>query len=81
MLICLVVKLNFMNAKELKDKTIEELKKILAENRENLFKLKQERFNRKLKKVSEMKRVRHLIARILTIIQEKELAGEISKEK
>lgn len=61
-----------MNAKELKEKTIEELKKILAESREGLFKLKQERFNRKLKKVSEMKKIRHLIARILTILQEKE---------
>lgn len=69
-----------MNAKELRDKTIEELKKILAENRETLFKLKQERFNRKLKKVSEMKKIRHLVARILTIIQEKELEGEISKK-
>lgn len=61
-----------MNAKELKEKTIEELKKILAENRENLFKLKQEIFNRKLKKVSEVKKTRRLIARTLTIIQEKE---------
>ncbi len=69
-----------MNAKELKEKTTEELKKILAENRENLFKLKQERFNRKLKKVSDMKKTRHLIARILTIIQEKELIGDISKK-
>ncbi len=66
-----------MNAKELKEKTIEELKKILAENRENLFKLKQEIFNRKLKKVSEMKRIRHLIARILTIIQEKETMNKL----
>lgn len=69
-----------MNAKELKEKTIEEIKKILAESRTNLFKLKQERFNRKLKKVSEMSQTRHLIARILTIIQEKETVGKNKKQ-
>ncbi len=68
-----------MNAKELKEKTIEELKKILVENRENLFKLKQEIFNRKLKKVSEVKKTRRLIARILTVIQEKETIDKKQK--
>ncbi|MDP3057250.1 MAG: 50S ribosomal protein L29 [bacterium] len=61
-----------MKAKELKLKTIEELKKIIAETRENTLSLNMERANRKLKKVSQFKKNRQLIARILTIIGEKE---------
>lgn len=63
-----------MKAKELKLKTIEELKKIIAETRENTLSLNMERANRKLKKVSQFKKNRQLIARILTIIGEKEKA-------
>lgn len=68
-----------MNAKELKEKSAEELKKILSESRENLFNLGLERFNRKLKNVSEISKTRHLIARILTILKEKEKADPSTK--
>ncbi|MBU4141258.1 50S ribosomal protein L29 [Patescibacteria group bacterium] len=61
-----------MKAKELKLKTIEELKKIIIETRENVLSLNMERANRKLKKVSQFKKNRRLISRILTIIGEKE---------
>ena len=66
-----------MKAKELKLKTIEELKKIIAETRENTLSLNLERADRKLKKVSQFKKNRQLISRILTIIGEKEKAGDL----
>jgi len=61
-----------MKVKELKTKTAEELKKILASTKEDLFKLNLERVNRKIKKVSDFKKLRHLVAQILTIMKEKE---------
>ncbi len=64
-----------MKVKELRLKTTEELKKIIAETRENVLSLNMERANRKLKKVSQFKKNRQLISRILTIIKEKEKAG------
>lgn len=68
-----------MKVKELKLKTIEELKKIIAETRENTLSLNMERANRKLKKVSQFKKNRQLIARILTIIREKEKATSLDQ--
>jgi ribosomal protein L29 len=61
-----------MKAKELKLKTIDELKKIVAETRENTLSLNLERADRKLKKVAQFKKNRQLVSRILTIIGEKE---------
>lgn len=66
-----------MKAKELKLKTIEELKKIIAEKKENLLSLNMERANRKLKDMSQFRKNRHLISRILTIIREKEKSGKM----
>jgi large subunit ribosomal protein L29 len=61
-----------MKAKELKAKTKEELKKLLDETKESLYHFNLERVNRKLKNVSQIKKARHAIARILTILKEKE---------
>jgi ribosomal protein L29 len=61
-----------MKAKELKLKTIDELKKIVAETRENTLSLNLQRADRKLKKVAQFKKNRQLVSRILTIIGEKE---------
>ena len=65
-----------MNAKELKEKSTEELKKMLTEARENIFNLNLEKFSRKLKNVTEISKTRHLIARILTILHEREKTGK-----
>lgn len=70
-----------MKAKELKLKTIEELKKIIAEKKEFLLSLNMERANRKLKDVSQFKKTRHLVSRILSIISEKEKAGSGNPKK
>jgi len=61
-----------MKIKELRAKTKEELKKILDEMKESLYGFNLERVNRKLKNVSQIKKARHGIARILTILKEKE---------
>lgn len=61
-----------MKVKELRAKTKEELKKILDETKESLYGFNLERVNRKLKNVSQIKKARHVIARILTILKEKE---------
>lgn len=63
-----------MKAKELKLKTIDELKKMVAETRENTLSLNMQRADRKLKKVADYKKNRQLVSRILTIIAEKEKA-------
>lgn len=65
-----------MKAKELRLKTIEELKKIIAEKKEILFGLNIARVNRRLKDMSQYKKNRHLVARALTIIKEKEKSGK-----
>lgn len=66
-----------MKAKELKLKTIDELKKIVAETRENTLSLIMQRADRKLKKVAQFKKNRNLVSRILTIISEKEKASNV----
>ncbi len=58
--------------KELFTKTIQELKKVLSETRQELFLLKQDLAQSKLKDTSTISRKRKDIARILTIIKEKE---------
>lgn len=70
-----------MKVKELKSKTTEELKKIIAETREKALALNMERANRKLKDVSRFKKNRHLISRILTILKEKEGAENKDLDK
>lgn len=66
-----------MKAKELKLKTTDELKKMIAETRENTLGLNMQRADRKLKKVAQYKKNRQLISRILTIIGEKEKSASI----
>jgi len=66
-----------MKAKELKLKTVDELKKLVAETKANTLSLNMERADRKLKKVAQYKKNRQLISRILTIIGEKEKTARL----
>jgi len=59
---------------EFKSKSKEELHKLLLELREEVAKLLVERGSRKLKNVSLLREKKKDIARILTIIHQKELA-------
>lgn len=63
-----------MKATELRQKTVEELKALSKESRENLFQLRFKHYTGQLEKTAEMRAVRRDIARIETIIRERELA-------
>lgn len=65
-----------MNAAEMREKTVEELNTELTENLKEQFKLRMQQAAGQLSRPSEMKRVRRQIARIKTILAEKNVAGE-----
>jgi len=70
-----------MKAKELREKKIEELEKILKEKREKLKNLKLDLIQGKLKNVREIRETKRYIARILTILREKTCQKEDLSEK
>lgn len=59
-------------AKELKDKNLMELGKLLDEMRNKLVKLRMEKRNEKMKNIRALARIKDDIAKILTTIKEKE---------
>ena len=65
-----------MKAAELKQKTAAELKAELLENLKEQFKLRMQKAVGQLSRPSEVKRVRHQIARIKTVLAQKQAAGE-----
>ena len=64
------------NVKELRDMTVEELKKQEASLRESLFKFRYQLKNNMLDSPMKMPETKRQIARILTIIREKEASAE-----
>ncbi|MBI2041757.1 MAG: 50S ribosomal protein L29 [Candidatus Nealsonbacteria bacterium] len=56
-----------MKAQELKQKSPEELKKLLQDNREGLRQLKFDLASGKVKNIREIRQIRRDVARILTI--------------
>ena len=65
-----------MNAAELKQKSATELKAELVENLKEQFKLRMQKAAGQLSRPSEVKRVRRQIARIKTMLAQKQVAGE-----
>lgn len=65
-----------MKTKELREKKITELNKILEDERKNLQKLNFDVDTKKLKNNQEIKNTRKNIARILTILTEKEFISK-----
>ncbi len=61
-----------MEFKELKNKTEEELKKILSQYRESLREMRFKVAQRQLKNVREIREIKAVIARILTILNQRE---------
>ncbi len=61
-----------MKAKELREMTVEELHDLLNELREQLFQLRLERARGSLGQPHRFRQVRRDIARVLTILREKE---------
>ncbi len=73
-----------MKAEELKDKTIEELEKNLNEEKSKLSQLRFDVKARQTKNYREVRIIKKNIARILTIIKEKQATAEkpkLSKDK
>lgn len=64
-----------MKATELKDKSITELQSMLESSRRDYFKLKMRQMTGQLEKVSDMANLRKDIARLKTVIRERELRG------
>ena len=64
-----------MKANELREKTLDELSAELIENRKEQFGLRMQQSTGQLTRPSEMNRVRRQIARIKTLITEKQSAG------
>jgi len=64
-----------MKAVELKDKSITELQSMLENSRRDYFKLKMSHMTGQLEKVSDMANLRKDIARLKTVIRERELRG------
>lgn len=62
-----------MKTKELRELTDEELNKKLDESKDELFKLRFQLATGQLDNPSKLKQVRHNIARVKTIIREREL--------
>jgi large subunit ribosomal protein L29 len=62
-----------MQASELRELTSEELQNRLQETRRELFNLRQQWYAGSLMDVNVLKAVRHDIARILTVMREREL--------
>lgn len=67
-----------MNASELRDKDEKALRKELGELRREAFKLRMQQGTGQLGRPSEIKRVRRDVARVLTVLGEREKAGKQS---
>lgn len=68
-----------MRAAELREQTMEELREREAELAEQLFALRLQKVTGQLEKASKVTEVRRDMARVLTVIREKELAEEGSR--
>lgn len=64
-----------MKAKELREKELDALKLELSEKQKNLFTLRSQAVTEKLEDPSQIKKTRRDIARIKTILRERELAA------
>jgi large subunit ribosomal protein L29 len=67
-----------MNTSELRNKDEKALRKELAELRREGFKLRMQQGTGQLGRPSEIKRVRRDVARVLTVLNEREKAGDKS---
>lgn len=70
-----------MKFKELKQKTEAELQKMLVELRDKLRDMRFKVSQRQLKKVRDIRKTKRTIARILTLLKERETGGEIKNKK
>lgn len=65
-----------MKAATLRDMSVDELRQKLAELRESLFNLKFQHATGQLENTAQLKRHKRDIARVLTVLHEKQTVGE-----
>lgn len=65
-----------LKTKDLRDKSVLELEKMLAKERAHLYETRRKLVFREIKDVSSVHQIRHNIARILTLITEKKGGGD-----
>ncbi len=70
-----------MNARELRAKDAEDLKKMLADERRGFANLRFRTASSELENCAQVGKTRRQIARILTLLRERELAGKSGKKK
>ena len=63
-----------MKVKEIRELTTEEINKKLVEAKEELFNLRFQQATGKLEKPSRIKDLRHTVARLKTVLRERELS-------
>ena len=68
-----------MNATELREKSLEELRELSEECRKELFELRFKHYTSQLVDTSSLKKTRREIARIETVIREREIAQTASE--
>ena len=64
-----------MKPREMKEMPLEELRRLLLENRQELFNLRFQRVSHQLDNVMRLRQVRREVARLLTVISEREKRG------
>ena len=68
-----------MKVKEIRELTTEQIVAKVKENQEELFNLRFQQATGNLEKPSRIRDLRHDIARLKTVLRERELSGEVSK--
>lgn len=68
-----------MKPSDLRDKSTEELKKMIGTLEEEVFRLRFRKGSNQLKQISNIKKTRHDLARVNTIIRERELKAASAK--
>jgi len=68
-----------MKVKEIRELTTEQIVAKVKETKEELFNLRFQQATGNLEKPSRIRDLRHDIARLKTVLRERELSGEVSK--
>lgn len=68
-----------MKIKEIRDKTPEELKRLLADTREELFKLNVQSMTGRVEHTGRARQIKKSIARILTVMEERRGTAGVSE--
>ena len=66
--------------KELRDKSVEDLQREIVEKQKHLFDLRSQAVTEKLEDPTQLTKTRKEIARIKTLVRERELAQQTSKK-